>query len=796
MSIKALAFLSGMMSLLIITKLSQAAWALLLTPLVYFLVHISWAKLTFIKITLVGIFWASINVVLWSEYASSTIPKPTSTNIEGYICGIPLQNEGSYRFDFCLTSMDGKGLSWGMRDQIQLTWGNYIKPPDIALKGGQSWKFAAKLRPPHGRYNPAGFDAQKWMLSEGYAGNGYIKKARYLGTQLKLSHRFHHIRQRIFDYLNQLLIDDPNKGLIFAITLGERDYVTDEQWQQFKNTGTSHLLAISGLHIGIAALWCYWLTLFLWRLNAKLCLMIPAQKAAQISSLIGAFSLLLMSGMGLPAQRAFLMLAIFLMSRWCGKNYRLSSVLSIALVAILIIHPFAILSASFWLSFFAIFIIGCIINQEIGTKSRWQSWLKVNWYLYLALIPISLVFFNLFSPVSIIANLLLIPVVSFVLTPMIYMALLIGLVSDYGAAILLRLSSLIIDLISWLQSQLISFDGSYLFLSLNLLSIFLLTLLVAILLMPQQILSRALLIPVSLMFTFSVISNEKKKSFEMIVFDIGQGLAVYVSTPDGNLLYDTGWGSQDYATASSTLLPFFEMNEIKRIDKLIVSHGDTDHSGGLDIIRKSLAVGELITGEKIPRLKSTNCHQYQAWQWGEIKFNFLPHLFKAGNPLQGNNASCVLSIEISGLPQHRLEYSRVNSHDNPQTLQNKVMPHKTNKTHYKILLTGDIEKKAEKSLLVNGITQYDVIVAPHHGSKTSSTAAFVKQVKPKEVIFSTGYDNQWQFPRESVVKRYLEHGSNIWVTHQQGAIIVKLEQNGLSISSWRQEQPHFWLNHY
>ncbi|TQV85833.1 DNA internalization-related competence protein ComEC/Rec2 [Aliikangiella coralliicola] len=807
MSIKAFAFLSGMMSLLIITKSSQAIWALVIALIVYLLTYFSQAKQTLTRMFLAGLCWSCVNIIVWSCYSGTTVSEPVRANIDGHICSIPGFSHDSYRFDFCIHSIDQKRLSFGQRNRFKLTWGKYVTPPEIALKAGQRWRFAVKLRPPHGRVNPAGFDSEQWMLSEGYGGNGYIKSAILMEHELTLSSTYHYLRQKVFDYLSAHLADVPNKGLILAITMGERDQVKTDQWQLFKNTGTSHLLAISGLHIGIAALWSYWIILFLWRLSHRLCLTVSAQKAAQIGSLIGAFMLLLLSGLGLPAQRAFIMLFIFLISRWSGRNYRLASVLSIALLVILIIYPFALLSASFWLSFFAIFIISCVINREVSEGRRVTEWLKVNWYLYLALIPITLLFFNLLSPVSIIANLLLIPLTSFVLTPIAYVASLVSIVNSYLASQLFQFASLVIDLTRWLQTLLTSFDWTHFTLSLHYFSIFLLLLMVMILLVPRKLVSKAVLLPLGLLFSFSLLVSEKENSFEMIVFDIGQGLAIYVQTPEGNLLYDTGWGKQQYAIAGSVLLPFFEARGIKRLDKVVISHGDADHAGGLKVVQQSLQIDELIAGEVLVAAQSQNCHSYTDWRWGNVHFKFLSAELSGDalpddslpsnnlsdnqrltrHSLSGNNSSCVLSIEVT--------QSNYDAPTESQTPLTKAGP--VEKEKYKILLTGDIEKRVEKKLLAKGIGKYDVVIAPHHGSKTSSTSEFVERLNPRHVIFSTGYDNQWKFPRKSVVQRYLKQESQIWVTHQQGAITLKIApETGAILSSERETQPHFWTSQY
>jgi len=786
---KGVAFLLGSTTLLVVTDVGFAITtslvALLLFALCYVLLRyfttqlssFSLSLIRFSKISLLGIIWTCINVGLWSSYSSQTITQPVIADVEGYICSIPASKSYRIQFDFCVDKIAGKQLGYLQYNKLQFSWGQYIDKPIVNLQAGQYWSFKAKLKPPHGRYNGVGFDTQQWMLAQGYAGTGQVRVDPNLLSRSSLKANYQQLRQKVYQKLQFMLPETENQGLLLALGMGERSGITTDQWEALKQSGTSHLLAISGLHLGVAALWSYWLIFYLWRVSHKLCLMLPAQKAGQVGALFGGLGILLLSGMGLPAQRAFIMLAIFIFSRWAGLYYRLSSVLGIALIVILIWHPFAVLSASFWLSFLAVLIIALVLSREHRAElnwldSKWLDWLKINSYLYLAMLPISLSFFNMFSLTALFANLILIPITSFLLIPCLYLAMLINLFSDSLATPFYWLATYCIEMVYWVQQNLANLNNELVntkafTAQLGFIEISLMFLIFALLLLPKNLASRFITVPVLLLFTLTVLKDRQKSLFEMVVFDIGQGLAIYIETADGNLLFDTGWGNKEFALASSTVVPFLQARGISSINKLVISHADSDHIGGLNLISSQLEIKQLLFGESITdkisetllSLPIKSCHNYPKWSWQQVSFEFLQHKQKA--KLEGNNASCVLSIQ------------------NP---------------YGSILLTGDIERTAEKALVKNQISQHDILIAPHHGSKTSSTARFVNAVKPKQVIFSTGFNNQWQFPKAEVLDRYRAIDSQIWITHRDGAIVVSTDEasKDFQITSSRQSYPHFW----
>ena len=247
----------------------------------------------------------------------------------------------------------------------------------------------------------------------------------------------------------------------------------------------------------------------------------------------------------------------------------------------------------------------------------------------------------------------------------------------------------------------------------------------------------------------------------MVVFDIGQGLAVHIQVQDKHLLFDTGYGNKQFSMAQSTLLPYFNRQGIEQLDLVVVSHADSDHAGGITAITNALPIAELVAGEPL-QIETSNCHTRSRWRWHQAEFEFVPHL--PTDNLEGNNASCVLLVTV---------YDQ------------------------RILLTGDIEKRVEQKLVANdkqhNLEEINLLVSPHHGSLTSSTEGFVNYLNPDFVVHSAGYANQWDFPRQEVVNRYLSVGAKNYTTHRDGAITIKVDKSHqLEITTERASRSHFW----
>jgi len=801
----------------------------------------------------IGLAWGSLNVLIWFNYSNSLVTIPKVLNLTGYVCSlIPEVNDSkgsdankpptrqSVRFDFCVSEMknlteiknrksddvitddsnDNPPLNFLSNNKIKLSIYNFNSELRSRLIDGKILSLVAKLKPTHGRINPAGSDYEKWLVAESYIATGYVKsiEPRTIETrQSKVSisifdsikQRYHYQRQKLYSHLEGITSENQFQGLILALSIGEKSLISDEQWKTFRDSGTSHLLAISGLHIGIASLWSYYLIFFMivfWNFATKGRYFVSPIKPAIMASIIGGVSIALISGLGYPAQRAVLMLIVFFFNKISSRHYSTTSILSITFILIVLIQPFSILSEGFWLSFLAVSIILLSLSYapDINTKSvelnsegnkktyrKITGWFRVNLFIFVGLTPISWFFFGQVSFVSLATNLILIPLTSFLTAPLVYIGMLTSGFNIELSSQIFSFADRFLALSYWIQSEFANWNSNFQYLNagISLSALILLMLLSLLLLLPSKFPSRSISLSIFTVFLISLIAPSKKSNeatnedaFKMVVFDIGQGLAIYIGVNEKHLFYDTGYGNKDYSMADSVILPFLKKNNIAHIDRLIISHGDSDHRGGLESVINTVSVERIFSGEMLKKRKkqsdknnevshllpTENCHTEKSWQWGQAKFEFI-NFRNEIRPSDGewnnlttdksNNLSCVLSISING---------------------------------QKILLTGDIEKRAEKLLVKQKFEAHDVIIVPHHGSLTSSSQEFVNMVDAKDAIFSSGFANQWRFPKEKVVERYRKNGANIWVTHKQGAINIDIRGNSLHISSERENYWHFW----
>ena len=747
----------------------------------------------FIKWIFIGLLWASFTATLWLLHGPKLIDKPQVSNLQGYICSIPhasqikntnrankkaLFNAAVDRlsFDFCIYQLNQQSIAFWRTNKVKLT---IYRPTTDAIsrtKSGTHWRLVAKIKPIHGRLNPGGFDYEQWLVSSGFIATGYVKQQQPLLNKDMLVSDFHGLRQQVFDRIRELSPNSQHQGLLLALAMGERKDISENQWAALKDSGTAHLLAISGLHIGIAAIWSYYLLLWLFSHFTRLILIIPAQKLAIVGSLIAALAVALLSGMGYPAQRALLMLLIFSFVSLQKRHLSLANLLAFSVIIIGIFQPMAILTVSFWMSVMAVAVIALVmmfnpsktvLEETPKMTHRLNKWLSFNTYLFLCLMPITWLVFDGISLVGLLANMILIPLTSFITAPLVYLACLCLLLNNWLAEKLFIMADHLLAWTMLLQQQLAQINQYVQLPAISSNQFVFIILASFLLLLPEKMPAKQLMLPSLVVFLLTFIPTNKPNQLKLLVFDIGQGLSVYIEVEGKKLLFDTGYGNRDFSMAKSTLLPYFNRNLIASLDKLVISHKDSDHAGGLPVVVNYLNVKQLLVGETLKknflaktqsRLKALNCHQQPNWRWGKVEFSFINRQAKPYD--KGNNQSCVLLIST---PNQRF------------------------------LLTGDIEKAAESRLLTQDIKNIDLLVAPHHGSLTSSSREFVNYTHPHTVVYSTGYANRWNFPKSQVVQRYAQIGAKQFATHQDGAIEVSVDYEGkLKIISQRQHRSHFW----
>ncbi|MGR9043912.1 MAG: DNA internalization-related competence protein ComEC/Rec2 [Gammaproteobacteria bacterium] len=703
---------------------------------------------------LAGLLWAAIVAEIGLNDRLTEDLESKIIKVSGRVIGLPVQNERRVRFDLAVYP-DFQQLPSRMR----LNW--YY--PEWQVKAGQRWNFTVKLKRPHGNLNPGGFDYERWLFRESIGAIGYVRKKP---TPVRLSENpgWFEVsvwRQAVADGLDRQLGEKTTVGIIKALTLGDRHQLSPKQWDVLRETGTAHLMAISGLHIGLVAGLIYFLASWFWVWAGSL--KYSPQKIAAVSALLAALFYAAMAGFSVPTQRALIMLAVVMLAGVRQRNARPFNTLALALFAVLLPDPLAVLSAGFWLSFLAVAVIVYTMTGKLFVENRFGAALRLHWRVALALSPLLLFFFQQVSLIAPVANTLAVPVVSLLVVPMALLAVLLMEILPSLSELLLGLVDSILQALFWLLTELAALPFAYLNQGQPELPALLLTGMgLLLVLAPKGIPARWLGWVLFAPLFFVDPMNPEQGEVRLTLLDVGQGLSAVVQTATHSLVFDTGarfdTGSD---MGASVLVPFLRNQGIGKIDSLIISHGDNDHIGGTDSLVQSFAVDHILTSvpENLSRYSVDRCEAGQAWLWDGVRFSMLapgPQILAAEN-----DNSCVLKIES--------EFGN-------------------------FLLTGDIEQQAESWLVqtYGGKLRSDIMVAPHHGSKTSSTRAFLRLVRPEVALIPAGYKNRFGFPHKEILQRY-EAQQITWLNAaEQGAITVHLKKSGREIHSQRREQGRYW----
>ncbi len=666
----------------------------------------------------------------------------------------------------------------GVPQRLLLSWYPDRRAAAVlpALTPGERWQFVVRLKRPHGFVNPSGFDYEAWLLERGVRATGYVRAdARLLeGEPATFMQRVHRLRAQVRERMLGVLADAPHAAILVALGVGDQQGIRAQDWAVFRRTGIGHLVSISGLHVALVGLLCGGGVGAAWRRVPALALRLPAQKARAVAALAGASAYALLAGMGIPVLRAWLMLAVVVLAMLSGRAAAPSRVLAIALFIVLVVDPWAVLSGGFWLSFGAVAVILACTGGRLRAVAGWRAALRIQLALSVALIPLLLALFQSFPLVSPLANLFAIPLVSFVITPLVLIALMLPtpvlLVPAHAAtgvmmAVLERLAAL--EHALWEQAP----PPPWL-LGAGLVA-------VGLLLLPRATPGR-LAAPALLLALLSwQPPRPAAGAFRAVVLDVGQGLAVHVQTRTHDLLFDAGPAyGRDADAGSRVILPYLRAAGVRRLDVLLLSHEDIDHVGGAVSVVQGIAVGEVMATEpdgpvhwaqaRRPDTALRRCAAGQHWSWDGVRFDVLHPASTGGEGGRlghGNNRSCVLRVRAAGGA---------------------------------LLLTGDIEAVAERAILARhgaAAIAAEVVVSAHHGSRSSSSPAFVEASRATAVIHSAGHRNAFGHPHAQVWARWAAAGARNWRTDRQGAVEARFAATAgadVSVGAWRSLRPRYW----
>jgi len=706
---------------------------------------------------LLGIIWAGV-------YADWRLSDRLAGHLEGrdilvqgYIASLPKHSESRTAFDFIVTQAPA-----GVPGKIRLDWYH----PQQRLAAGQGWEMTLRLKKPHGRLNPGGFDYETWLFANHIGASGYVRPApvaRPVTLPFTLRHGLASWRQNLADRFEMAQAQTKHLGIIKALTIGDQGAIDHRQWEIFRATGTVHLMVISGTHISLIAGLVFLLARRVWiRLGV---LSVSPQSVAAGFSWLAAVIYAGLAGFTIPTQRAMLMLSIVLLAVVRQRHSSPLYVLHLALLGVLLLDPLASLSTGFWLSFAAVGLLLYISCGRLGESGFWFRALRLHTYMAIGLAPLLIAFFQQTSVVAPLANWISVPIIGLLVMPLALLTALFAMFAPGFAGILLWPADLALQSILWILEQMaawpsatvVSSQPAWYALAFALLGILLL---LAPKGMPGRYLIPFLLLP--LLFG----QNDKPASGEirLTLLDVGQGLAVVVQTANHVLVYDTGPRySEQSDMGEVVLLPFLRHRHIRHVDTLIISHAENDHSGGADSLMAGVPVAEIYSSAAEWGLgtKRHFCKAGQRWRWDEVDFEVLSpdqEYFESKN-----DNSCVL--KVSGVAGS-------------------------------LLMAGDIEYKAERWLVktYGRKLESSVLIAPHHGSNTSSGGYFLDAVSPKLALVSAGYRNRFGFPDRRVSSRYRTRHIPLLTTAEQGAITIKLVEEKIRIQSFRRQQMRYWMD--
>lgn len=652
--------------------------------------------------------------------------------LEGYIASIPTVDQSKTQFQFQLDTLDGHPVS----STVLLSCYDHCP----VLLAGERWQIHAKIKKPVNLVNPGGFDYVRFLDSRHVSWTGLT---RHSGFKRLDGQAFYVLsyRQSLANQLNALQLNEQITGIWQALTLGVTNHINKDQWDLFRRTGTTHLMVISGAHIGLVAGFSYAVISALWRRMGRLCLFIPTPQIASLGGFSLALCYAVLAGLGVPAQRALILCFFMLLRYFCSQRFTVWQAWRYALCCILMIEPHSVLLSGFYLSFLAVAIL--IVSSERIRINGIKKTLLLQLACLVGLMPLSLYWFSYAAINGVLANLIAIPWVGFVLVPL---SLFLTLLSQWVTVS--WLTGLLTTAIEWLLYFLHGVDAlSFLNITVSftiiLAPLCLMMLLCMLVVMPIRHLAPAMML-LGLAGVIPRYPSIKPNDASVDVLDVGQGLAVVIRTANHVVLYDTGmkfYHGGDMGTLA--IIPYLKTLGIKKLDKIIISHPDLDHRGGYRSLKAAYPIDELLVDDPLFYHEGFACHDYPAWEWDGVAFRFFPihDAFPAKN-----NRSCVLQ------------------------LANKAGS---------VLLSGDIERMAEQYLVKTYGTHLasTVLIVPHHGSKTSSSTAFLQYVKPLYAIMSLGIDNRYHFPAHGIVTRYQRQGIMLHDTSKEGMIRVQLNQN-------------------
>ena len=769
-------------------------YALLLAAALAFLLvlrRLPWARsqllLAFLAAALLAHASTGLRALHFQQQALSPTLEGKDLSVTGRISTMPQFGENSTRFRFSVEQAILNGQTVQVPPRLYLSWYGGFRNEDgallepllqaPALQAGERWRFNVRLRAPHGTRNPQGFDFELWLWEQGLQATGYVRTGKRDPDPQNLgptgAHPVELARQQVRDAIQQRApaltetAEDESRsralGIVAALVTGDQQAIARSDWDVFRATGVAHLMSISGLHITLFAWLAALLLRGLWRASPRLCLRYPAQHAGLLGGLQLAAAYALFSGWGVPAQRTILMLATVTLLRLTARRWPWPQLWLLTAAVVLAVDPWALLQPGFWLSFVAVAVLFAGAGHETldaprSLGQRLLGLLREQGLITLALAPLTLLFFGQVSIVGLLANMLAIPWVTLVVTPLALLGVFWAALWDAAAWAVQGLGWVLQAMATWPWA---TFSVAQAPLWAGLAGVLGGLLLVLRLPWAMRLAGLPLLLPVLLWQP----PGPERGQFELLAADVGQGNAVLVRTAHHALLYDSGPRyANDSDAGQRVLVPLLRAQGV-RLDALLLSHRDSDHTGGaasvLGAQPQALLLSSLEPAHELQTGRTTQrCEAGQRWDWDGVLFEVLhPQVDDYGRTRRSNALSCVLRISNG---------------------------------EHTALLAGDLEKAQEARLVAEGAAlRADWLLVPHHGSKTSSTPEFLDAVAPRSALVQAGYRNRYGHPAPEVMARYTERGVQVLDSARCGAARWSSARAGETRCE-RAEHPRYW----
>lgn len=719
-------------------------------------------RVRWLALMLFGVAWAA-----WcgSSAMSARLPKSwegQDIQATGYVVGLAQTNGGatSVQFQIEQASLDGQIVPWKGRARI-----SWYDQPSAFPEPCSRWHLLLRLRRPRGPINPGGADGERSALAHGIAAVGYVRNDSNNRRLSVPGWCLDQLRGSLADGIQARVHDQHDAALLRAFTVGDTRGLEQNDWDVARANGISHLLAISGFHVGVAAVFGLWLShavYWLWPLLAVRC---PRVQAQALSALASASAYGALAGLGMPTVRTMLMIAAFALARCSRRAISSAHALAIALMAILLMNPTAVLEAGFWLSFVGVaFLILCMESKGRGLRGFLSELTIGQIVMTVSLLPLTMWFFGEASLVGALSNLVAVPFVSFVIVPCALLGTLLLLLCPPCATPVLRVAEWLTHAQWWLLEQTASWPGAHWYLpAVQPWALVLATLGALWLFMPRGVPLRMLGVLLFLPLLWPARQMPAKGAFQAWLLDVGQGLAVIVRTQGHTMVYDTGARyPSEYNLGGAVVVPSLHALGIDRLDVLMISHADNDHAGGAPTVAAAFPMARRYSGEpaRLP-IPTEQCAAGQQWEWDGVRFRVLsPNA--DGLMSAANNRSCVVVVE-----------GRAG----------------------RLLLTGDIAAAVEPQVAAAlGGGPQPVLQVPHHGSNGSSSAAFIAAIRPELGVVSAGWRNRFGHPRPEVLTRYAAASVPVFNTAVDGAVQIDFPAAGTAYvaARWRLQQRRYW----